>query len=50
MTRRAVSIFVVVAAVRALVLPAVAAEGVSGKWKMTGPTTSRWSRPERSWS
>jgi hypothetical protein len=38
MTRRAVSIFVVVAAVRALVLPAVAAEGVSGKWKMTAQT------------
>jgi hypothetical protein len=38
MTRRTVSIFVGVAAVLALVLPAVAAEGVSGKWKMTAQT------------
>jgi hypothetical protein len=38
MTRRAVSIFVGVAAALALVLPAVAAEGVSGKWKMTAQT------------
>ncbi len=35
MTRRTVSIFVCMAVVLALVLPAVAAEGVSGKWKVT---------------
>ncbi|HSD28025.1 MAG TPA: hypothetical protein VLL75_12030 [Vicinamibacteria bacterium] len=35
MTRRTVSIFVSLAVVLALVLPAFAAEGVSGKWKMT---------------
>jgi hypothetical protein len=35
MTRRAVSILVSMAVVLALVLPAVAAEGVSGKWKVT---------------
>ena len=35
MTRRTVSIFVSMAAVLALALPAVAAEGVSGKWKVT---------------
>ncbi len=35
MTRRTVSIFVCVAVVLALVLPAAAAEGVSGKWKVT---------------
>jgi len=38
MTRRTVSIFVFMAVVLALVLPAVAAEGVSGKWKMTAKT------------
>jgi len=35
MTRRNVSILVCLAVVLALVLPAVAAEGVSGKWKVT---------------
>jgi lipoprotein-anchoring transpeptidase ErfK/SrfK len=35
MTRRIVSILVCTAVVLALVLPAVAAEGVSGKWKVT---------------
>jgi hypothetical protein len=35
MTRRTVSIFVCIAVVLALALPAFAAEGVSGKWKMT---------------
>ena len=35
MTRRTVSIFVYLAAVLAMVLPAIAAEGVSGKWKVT---------------
>jgi hypothetical protein len=35
MTRRTVSIFVCMAVVLALVLPALAAEGVSGKWKVT---------------
>ncbi len=35
MTRRTVSIFVCMAVALALVLPAVAAEGVSGKWKVT---------------
>jgi hypothetical protein len=38
MTRRTVSIFVCAAVVLALVLPALAAEGVSGKWKMTAKT------------
>ena len=38
MTRRTVSIFVCLAVVLALVLPAFAAEGVSGKWKMTAKT------------
>jgi hypothetical protein len=35
MTRRTVSILVCMAAALALALPAVAAEGVSGKWKVT---------------
>jgi hypothetical protein len=35
MTRRTVSILACLAVVLALVLPALAAEGVSGKWKMT---------------
>ena len=35
MTRRTVSILAGLAVVLALVLPALAAEGVSGKWKMT---------------
>ena len=38
MSRRTVSIFVCMAVVLALVLPAVAAEGVSGKWKVTAKT------------
>ena len=38
MTRRTVSIFVCMAVVLAFVLPAVAAEGVSGKWKVTAKT------------
>jgi len=38
MTRRTASIFVCMAVVLALVLPALAAEGVSGKWKMTTKT------------
>ena len=38
MTRRTFSIFVCMAVVLALVLPALAAEGVSGKWKMTTKT------------
>jgi hypothetical protein len=38
MTRRTVSILVGAAVVLALVLPAFAAEGVSGKWKMTAKT------------
>ena len=38
MTQRAASIFVCLAVVLALVLPAFAAEGVSGKWKMTAKT------------
>jgi hypothetical protein len=35
MTRRTVSILVCLAVALALALPAVAGEGVSGKWKMT---------------
>ena len=35
MTRRTVSILVCLTVALALALPAVAAEGVSGKWKMT---------------
>jgi len=35
MTRRTASIFVFMAVALALVLPAVAGEGVSGKWKVT---------------
>jgi len=35
MTRRTVSMFVCLTFVLAVALPAVAAEGVSGKWKMT---------------
>jgi hypothetical protein len=38
MTRRTVSIVVCLAVALALALPAVAAEGVSGKWKMTRNT------------
>ncbi len=38
MTRRTVSILAGMAVVLALVLPAVAAEGVSGKWKVTAKT------------
>ena len=35
MTRRTISMFVFMAVALAVVLPAVAAEGVSGKWKVT---------------
>ena len=45
MTRRTVSILVCAAVALALVLPAVAAEGVSGKWKMT----SKSARGERTY-
>ena len=38
MSRRTVSILVCTAVALALVLPAVAAEGVSGKWKVTAKT------------
>jgi hypothetical protein len=38
MTRRTVSILVCLAVAIALALPAVAGEGVSGKWKMTRQT------------
>ena len=38
MTRRTVSILVCVAVALTLALPAVAAEGVSGKWKVTAKT------------
>ena len=38
MTRRTVSILVCLAVALALALPAVAGEGVSGKWKMTRNT------------
>lgn len=38
MTRRTVSIVVCLAVALALALPAVAGEGVSGKWKMTRNT------------
>jgi hypothetical protein len=38
MTRRTVSILVGMAVMLALALPAFAAEGVSGKWKMTAKT------------
>ena len=43
MTRRTVSILVCLAVALALALPAVAGEGVSGKWKMT----SKSARGER---
>jgi hypothetical protein len=45
MTRRTVSILAGLAVVLALVLPALAAEGVSGKWKMT----SKSARGERTY-
>ena len=38
MTRRTVSMLVCLTFVLAVALPAVAAEGVSGKWKMTSKT------------
>ena len=38
MTRRTVSILVCLTVALALALPALAAEGVSGKWKMTAKT------------
>jgi len=38
MTRKTVSILVCLAVAFALALPAVAGEGVSGKWKMTSKT------------